>query len=172
MLSKTNTEEELEDVAEKGGRQISRDKNNLSGLSKMFLSGPTIIYALMAFIIIFTVINLAVLVRLSRLEVPDLSPSLQFNNITSADNLERLNQVGRARLVVSQVRLHQTRAEKLRLGLETAVGHTEKMLSKLKQLIADDHNSFDWHVLDADVEQGGRKKSSDEVAQDGGLAEL
>lgn len=123
-------------------------------------SSSTLLYFIFAFIIISTVINMIVLYRLSRLEIPDLESSLGDQPaMPSVEDLQRLDEAGWAALVTGQAKVHQDRAAKMKLGLEAAmaaVGQTEKMLTNLKRLMDSDRSYFDWRELIKGLSENGR----------------
>ena len=77
-------------------------------------------------------INLVVLYRLSSLQIPELTP-LSSAALPTERDMSELDEAGWARLVASQAAQHQARAEKMRIGLETAVAAvatTEKVICR------------------------------------------
>jgi len=143
-----------------------------------FLSSSTLLYFIFAFIIISTVINLIVLYRLSRLEIPDLEPSLGDHPAygdhpampwtPSLEDLQRLDEAGWAALVTGQAKVHQDRAEKMKIGLQAAmaaVGQTEKMLTNLKRLMDSDRSYFDWRELIKGLNENG-KDAGEEIVEE------
>jgi len=119
--------------------------------SNQYFSSPMLLYFIFAFIVISTVINVVVLYRLSRLEMPDLEPSSgKLATMPTIEDLQQLDEAGWASLVTGQAKIHQDRADKMKMGLEAAmlaIGKTEKMLSNLKQLIESDPSYYDWREL-------------------------